>query len=131
MNARVLLAGLVLALCAASASLAQPPGVQRQVLERKAGPADGQEVLLVRVEIAPGAAAGRHSHPGIETGYVLEGEVVMEIEGESPRTLVPGDSYLIPAGRIHDVRAVGGRPARALATFVVERGKPLAAPAAR
>ena len=131
MNARVHLAGLVLALCAASASLAQPPGVQRQVLERKAGPADGQEVLLVRVEIAPGAAAGRHSHPGIETGYVLEGEVVMEIEGESPRTLVPGDSYLIPAGRIHDVRAVGGRPARALATFVVERGKPLAAPAAR
>jgi quercetin dioxygenase-like cupin family protein len=129
-NARVLLAVLALALYAASAPHAQPPGVQRQVLQRTAGPADGQEVLLVRVEIAPGAAAGRHSHPGIETGYVVEGEVLMEIEGEAPRTLVPGDSYLVPAGRIHDVRAVGARPARALATFVVERGKPLATPAA-
>lgn len=131
MSARVLLAGIALALCAASTPQAQSPGVQRQVLQRAAGPADGLEVLLVRVEIATGAAAGRHSHPGIETGYVVEGEVVMEIEGEAPRTLVPGDSYLVPAGRIHDVRAVGGRPARALATFVVERGRPLATPAAR
>jgi quercetin dioxygenase-like cupin family protein len=130
-NARVFLAGLALALCAATALHAQPPGVQRQVLERMAGPADGQEVLLVRVEIAPGAATGRHSHPGIETGYVAEGEVVMQVDGEAPRTLVAGDSYLIPAGRIHDVRVVGARPARALATFVVERGRPLATPAAR
>jgi quercetin dioxygenase-like cupin family protein len=129
-NARLLLAALALVPCAASAPHAQPPGVQRQVLQRAAGPAEGQEVLLVRVEIAPGAAAGRHSHPGIETGYVVEGEVVMEIEGEAPRTLVPGDTYLVAAGRIHDVRAVGGRPASALATFVVERGKPLATPAA-
>jgi quercetin dioxygenase-like cupin family protein len=131
MKARALLACLAVALSAASALQAQQTGVRRQVLQRTAGPADGLEVLLVKVEIAPGAAAGRHSHPGIETGYVVEGEVVMEIEGEAPRTLVPGDSYLVPAGRIHDVRAVGGRPARALATFVVERGKPLAAPAAR
>lgn len=130
MNARALLAGFALALCAASAPHAQPPGVQRQVLERAAGPVEGQEVLLVRVEIAPGTATGRHSHPGIETGYVVAGEVVMQIDGEAPRTLVPGDSYLIPAGRIHDVRVAGGRPARALATFVVERGKPLATPAA-
>jgi quercetin dioxygenase-like cupin family protein len=128
--ARTVLAGLALVLCAASAPRAQLPGVQRQVLERAAGPVDGQEVLLVRVEIAPGAATGRHSHPGIETGYVVAGEVVMQVDGEAPRTLVPGDSYLIPAGRIHDVRVVGGRPARALATFVVERGKPLATPAA-
>ncbi len=127
MRARALLAGL--ALCAAAAAHGQPPGVQRQVLQRAPGPSDGQEVLLVKVEIAPGAAAGRHSHPGVETGYVVEGEVVMEVDGEAPRRLFPGDSYLVPAGRIHDVRAVGARPARALATFVVERGSPLATPA--
>ena len=130
MNARALLAVLALALCAAPELQARPPGVQRQVLERMAGPAEGQEVLLVRVEIAPGESAGRHSHPGIETGYVVDGEVVMEVDGEAPRRLVAGDSYLIPAGRVHDVRATGPRPARALATFVVERGKPLAVPAA-
>ena len=124
------LAALALALLAAGTLHARPAAVQRQVLQRSAGPGEAQEILLVKVEIAPGASAGRHSHPGVETGYVVDGEVVMEIDGEAPRRLVPGDSYLVPAGRIHDVRAVGGRPARALATFVVESGKPLAAPAA-
>lgn len=129
MRPRALVA-LAPALLAALALHAQPAAVQRQVLQRSAGPVEGQEVLLVKVEIAPGASSGRHSHPGVETGYVVEGEVVMEVEGEPPRRLAPGDSYLVPSGRIHDVRAVGDRPARALATFVVERGKPLAIPAA-
>lgn len=124
------LAALALALLAAGTLHAQPAAVQRQVLQRSAGPGEAQEVLLVKVEIAPGASTGRHSHPGVETGYVVEGEVVMQVEGEAPRRLAPGDSYLVPAGRVHDVRAVGDRPARALATFVVERGKPLAIPAA-
>jgi quercetin dioxygenase-like cupin family protein len=128
LRARALI--LTFALCAAPAAWAQVPGVVREVLQRAPGPAEGQEVILVKVEIAPGASAGRHSHPGVETGYVVAGEVVMEVEGEAARRLVAGDSYLIPAGRVHDVRAAGGRPARALATFVVERGKPLAAPAA-
>ncbi|MCW5591811.1 MAG: cupin domain-containing protein [Burkholderiales bacterium] len=124
------LAALALALLAAGPLRAEPAAVQRQVLQRSPGPGEAQEVLLVKVEIAPGASTGRHSHPGVETGYVVEGEVVMQVEGEAPRRLVPGDSYLVPAGRIHDVRAVGERPARALATFVVERGKPLAIPVA-
>jgi quercetin dioxygenase-like cupin family protein len=121
---------VALCLPAALPAWAQSPGIQRQVLQR--APAEGGErdVLLVKVEIAPGAAAGRHSHPGIETGYVIEGEALMEIEGEAPRRLGPGDSYLIPAGRIHDARAVGNGPVRVLATFVVERGRPLATPAA-
>jgi quercetin dioxygenase-like cupin family protein len=127
-RARRVLAGLALAVLAAPAVHAQAPGIQRQVLQRAAVGAGEREVLLVRVELAPGAAAGRHSHPGVETGYVVEGEVVMEVDGEPPRRLVAGDSYLVPAGRIHDVRAVGERPARALATFVVERGKPIATP---
>lgn len=108
---------------------AQSPGIQRQVLQRAASAGGEHDVLLVRVEIAPGASAGRHSHPGIETGYVVEGEAVMELDGEPPRKLGPGDTYLVPAGRIHDARAVGPRPVTVLATFVVERGKPLATPA--
>ncbi|MCM2326284.1 MAG: cupin domain-containing protein [Lysobacter sp.] len=126
MRPAVLFAGLALAVATATA---QSPGIQRQVLQRAAGPDGGHEVLLVRIEIAPGAAAGRHSHPGVETGYLLEGEAVMEVDGEAPRRLGPGDTYLIPAGRIHDARAVGARPVTVIATFVVERGKPLATPA--
>ena len=128
MRAAVLLAALALALAAATAP-AQSPGIQRQVLQRTAEAGGEREVLLVRVEIAPGAAAGRHSHPGVETGYVLEGEAVMEVDGEAPRRLGPGDTYLVPAGRIHDARAAGARPVTVIATFVVERGKPLATPA--
>ena len=127
MRPRAILAAL--ALCAAWAASAQVPGVVREVLRRAPGPAEGQEVILVRVEIAPEAATGRHSHPGVEAGFVVAGEVVMEVEGEAPRRLAAGDSYFVPAGRLHDVRAVGDRPARALATFVVERGAPLAVPA--
>jgi quercetin dioxygenase-like cupin family protein len=123
-----LFAVLALALSATTAP-AQSPGIQRQVLQRTAEADGGREVLLVRIEIAPGAAAGRHSHPGVETGYLLEGEAMMEVDGEAPRRLGPGDTYSIPAGRIHDARAVGARPVTVIATFVVERGKPLATPA--
>ncbi len=128
MRPSVLLGVVALALAAATAS-AQSPGIQRQVLQRTAEPGGEREVLLVKIEIAPGAAAGRHSHHGVETGYLLDGEAVMEVEGEAPRRLGPGDTYLIPAGRIHDARAVGARPVTVIATFVVERGKPLATPA--
>lgn len=128
MRPSVLVGVLALALAAATAT-AQSPGIQRQVLQRTAEAGGEREVLLVRIEIAPGAAAGRHSHPGVETGYLLAGEAEMEIDGEAPRRLGPGDTYLVPAGRIHDARALGARPVTVIATFVVERGKPLATPA--
>ncbi len=129
MRASTRVGALVLALCALPA-VAQAPGIQRHVLQRGASEGGERDVVLVRVEIAPGAAAGRHSHPGIETGYLVEGEAVMEVDGEAPKRLGPGDTYLIPAGRVHDARAVGSRPVTVIATFVVERGKPLAVPAA-
>ncbi len=129
MRASTRVGGLALALGALLA-VAQGPGIQRQVLQRGASEGGERDVVLVRVEIAPGAAAGRHSHPGIETGYLVEGEAVMEVDGEAPKRLGAGDTYLIPAGRVHDARAVGSRPVTVIATFVVERGKPLAVPAA-
>lgn len=128
MKAAAAVAGLALALAAASA-LAQAPGIQREVLRRSVLEGGEREMLLVKVVIAPGAAAGRHVHPGIETGWLVEGEAEMEVEGEAPRRLAAGDSYLVPAGRVHDARAVGTRPVTVIATFVVERGKPLATPA--
>jgi quercetin dioxygenase-like cupin family protein len=112
---------------ASSIATAQAPGIKRTLMQRTdSGP--NQETILGLAEIAAGGAAGRHTHFGIEVGYVVEGTSILEIEGEAPRTLKAGDSYLIPAGRIHDAKA-GPSGAKVLATYVVEKGKPLATPA--
>lgn len=116
----------LLAACAAALALAQAPAIKRTIVQRGDVTADREAVLGI-AEIAAGGSTGRHTHPGIETGYVLEGTTVLAIDGEAPRTLKAGDSYFIPAGRVHDARAEGGT-ARVIATYVVEKGKPLASP---
>ena len=80
------------------------------------------------VELEPGTTAPRHTHPGEEIGYVLEGTVVVEIDGKPAATLTPGQHFLIPAGRIHNATNKGTASAKVLATYVVEKGKPLTTP---
>ena len=82
-------------------------------------------MIQARVEIDPGVASARHSHPGEEIIYVLEGALEYRVEGRPPVTLKPGDVLFIPAGTIHAAKNVGGGPAAELATYVVENGKPL------
>jgi quercetin dioxygenase-like cupin family protein len=79
-------------------------------------------------EIPGGVQSGRHTHPGEELGYVLEGPVIVEIDGQPARTLKTGEGFLIPAGRVHNSRNTGGGTARVLATYIVEKGKPVATP---
>lgn len=119
---------LVAAMLAASVALAQAPGIKRMILQRT-DVVSGHEAVLGKAEISPGGETGRHTHPGIETGYVLSGSTVLEIDGEAPKTLKAGDSYSIPAGKVHNAKAVGNDPAVVIATYVVEKGKPLASPA--
>lgn len=114
----------------AGIAIAQAPGIKRTLLQKGDVPAEGaREVVMGVAEIAAGGAAGRHFHNGPETGYVLEGTTLLEIDGEAPKTLKAGDSYFIPAGKIHDAKAHAGGAAKVLATYVVEKGKPLATPA--
>ena len=127
-QARIAVAILLASLLGTAATMAQAPGIKRTLLQRT-DVGDNREAILGLAEIAPGAAAGRHTHPGIEFGYVVEGSASLEIEGETPRLLKAGDSYMIPAGRIHDAKTVGDQPTKVLATYVVEKGKPLATPA--
>ena len=113
----------------AGIAIAQAPGIKRTVLQRGDVPAEGaREVVQALAEIAAGGATGRHSHNGPETGYVLEGSSLLEVDGDAPRMIKAGDSYFIPAGKIHDAKAQGGAT-KVLATYVVEKGKPLATPA--
>jgi quercetin dioxygenase-like cupin family protein len=115
-------------LTVASPAQDAPVGIKRTPLQKIAFP-DGYSTVMGLAEIAPGASSGRHTHPGLETGYILEGEVLMSVDGQPDRTLKAGDSYQIPAGVAHDVKAVGNGPSKALATYVVEAEKPLASPA--
>jgi len=128
---------LVLALVGAAAigagvdrvALAQQPGIKRTILLRTDDPgAPKYEAVMGVAEIAPGAMAGRHRHPGIEIGYVLEGSVTLEHEGQPAKVLKAGDSFKNEPG-VHNAKNTGTTPVRILAIYLVEKGKPLAEPA--
>lgn len=122
MAAVVLLAATGWALHAAGA---QRTGITRTDLQRHDLSAPGREVIQVRVDFAPGAKFGKHRHPGEEIVYVIAGRLEYELEGEPPVTLEAGEVLFIPAGAIHSARNVGSGSGAELATYLVEKGKPL------
>jgi len=107
------------------AARAQHAGIKRTDLQRHDLEMNGREAVQVRVDFDPGAAFGKHTHAGEEIIYVLEGSLEYQVEGKPPVTLKAGDVFFIPAGTIHAARNVGSSPAAELATYVVEKGKPL------
>jgi quercetin dioxygenase-like cupin family protein len=109
-------------------ALAQQPGIKRTILLRTDDPGSPMyEAVMGIAEIAPGAMAGRHRHPGVEIGYVLEGSVTLEHEGQPTKALKAGDSFKNEPG-LHNARNTGTTPVRILAVYLVEKGKPLAEP---
>ena len=110
-----------------------PAGASAQVKRTPVLTADvaapAHQAVVVRGEIDPGASAPRHSHPGDEISYVLEGEAELLIDGEPPRLVKAGEAFVIPAGKVHGARNPGGAPLRFVGVYVVEKGKPLATPA--
>jgi len=101
------------------------PGLWRTDLQRHDLSVPGREVVQSRVDIGPEAPLVRHTHPGEEIIYVLEGSLEYQIEGKPPETFNVGDALTVLAGVIHAVRNVGSGNAAELATYVVEKGKPL------
>ena len=104
---------------------AQQPGVTRNDLQRHDLSTPGREAVQAIVEVLPGMISPRHTHPGEEIIYVLEGALEYQVEGKPPVTLKPGDVLFIPAGTIHAARNVGSGIGSELATYFVEKGKPL------
>jgi quercetin dioxygenase-like cupin family protein len=113
----------------ALAAVAQNPGIQRTILQRQDLSIPGREAVVARVELAPGASAGRHTHTGEEISYVLDGEMDVLIEGRAPQHVKAGESFIIPAGAIHDAHNTGSSTLRLVGVYLVEKGKPLATPA--
>ena len=107
-------------------SQAQLAGTRRIDLQRHDLSVPGREVVQAIVEIEPGVTSARHTHPGEEIVYVLEGAPLeYQLEGKPPVTLKPGEVLFIPAGTIHSAKNVGNRKGAELATYIVEKGKPL------
>ena len=112
--------GLVLHLASA-----QQQGVKRTELQRHDLSVPGREVIQVRVDLDPGVTFPMHSHPGEEIIYVLEGVWEYQVEGKGAMTLKAGDVLFIPADTNHGAKNVGTGTGSELATYIVEKGKPL------
>jgi quercetin dioxygenase-like cupin family protein len=125
---KLLLGLTIVALAGAGVALAQQGGIKRTPLQKVEFP-DGYNTISGIAEIQPGGSAGRHTHPGIETGYLLEGEADLVVDGKPDQHLKAGDSYSIPAGVVHDAKVHGDKALKVLAIYVVDKTKPLASPA--
>ena len=119
---------LGLGLAASCLLLAQSTGIQRTVVKKADVSVPGREAVVVRVEFAPGASVGRHTHAGEEITYIMEGEAEILIDGQPPLKVKAGDGFVVPAGAKHDARNTGAAPLKAVAVYVVEKGKPITTP---
>ena len=129
---RTISAALVIAavagVCGVSALNAQQPGFTRKLMQDQELSAQDRHAVVAVAEFIPGGVAGKHTHPGEELGYVLEGTLLLEVEGRAPQTLKAGEVFFVEAGKVHDGKNLGTGPARVLATYIVEKGKPVATP---
>jgi len=108
-----------------------PPGFKRVVLLQHDMATPGREMVVARGEFAPGAMVPKHTHPGDESSYVLQGEVQLMVEGSPPKVAKAGEMFFVPAGTVHSAKNVGTAQALVLSTYVVEKGKPLATPVSK
>ncbi len=118
----------VVAFCAAGGVAAEPAGFVRIPLQTQDVCAPGKVAVQVRGEFDPGFGTGRHTHPGEELTYILEGEIELRVDGQPPRVVRAGETFFLPAGVVHEGINSGSTRTRVLATYVVEKGQPLAQP---
>jgi quercetin dioxygenase-like cupin family protein len=126
---RAIVAVIAACLIAAAQTSAAPLGIARKVLLQQDLAIPGYEVVLVEVTIAIGGREGRHSHAGTLVSHMLEGELTIEQEGQPTKLFKAGESFVIEPGRVHEGINKGTMPVKVLATFIVEKGKPLTTPA--
>ena len=104
------------------------PGVSLKFLEQMDGPIPGYMTVIVELEVAAGTAVGRHTHAGIESTYVVEGEAELVIDGQPHRVVHAGEAFQVPPNAVHSVK-IGDKNAKACSTLIAEKGKPLVIPA--
>lgn len=125
MNMRKIILAAAIAITASLSAQAQQKGVHRTDLQQHDLSIAGREAIQVQVDIDPGVTAPRHNHPGEEIIYVLKGTLEYQLDGKPPVTLKAGDVLFVPAGTPHSAKNVGTVVGSELATYIVEKGKPL------
>jgi len=105
-----------------------PAGFKRTELSRHDISMPNHEAVTARADFQPGAAVPKHTHPGEEVAYILEGELDLDVAGKPVQHLKAGDTFFLPAGTVHAAKNVGKGSAAVLSTYLVEKGKPLATP---
>jgi len=126
----------VVGLAIGGAALAQKPQnpslssspIKRTLIGKIEVPGSNYEVVTGMVEIAPGFKAGRHFHPGIVDATVIDGEFWLAIDGQPEKIYTAGQSLEVPNRAIHNEGAIGGKPAKLFAVYVVEKGEPMVNP---
>jgi quercetin dioxygenase-like cupin family protein len=103
----------------------QIPGFKRVELQRHDISTAGREAVMARGEFNVGGGTPKHTHPGEEVAYVLEGQLTVEVEGKPPVTLKAGDVFFVPGGTVHAAKNSGTTPAKIVSTYILEKGKPL------
>lgn len=122
----IILASLLLA----GAASAQTPPPKRTILQTAdVASSPAQETLFGTVEIAPGSGNAFHTHNGSEIGYVAQGRIRLEVKGQPPRELGPGESFMVPRGAVHRSVLLGTEPVKLINTWTVDKGVPLLVPA--
>jgi quercetin dioxygenase-like cupin family protein len=114
----------IIAVCSA-----QKPAAKFTELQRRDIPGTGREGVTTVAEIPPGATSARHSHPGEDFGYLMEGTIVLMVDGKPPITVRAGEVFFTERGQIHNARNIGTTTARAVDTYVIDKGKPGITPA--
>ena len=109
-------------------TFAQQDVITRTILQKTDFPGGQYATVMASVSILANSTVARHTHPGVETAYVLAGESDLLVEGQPPRHLKPGDSFQIPANTLHALQS-GPNPVTLIGTYVVDKDKPLASPA--
>ena len=124
---RAMLAAIAIAAACAQAQLT--PQVKRTIVLKQDMTLPGREAVMATIELPPGSAEGRHTHPAELYVYLIEGEIVLENEGQPDRVMKAGDAASVAPGRVHQALNRGSVTAKGVALFVAEKGRPLAAPA--
>ncbi len=126
---RRVLAVALASLSLASAAAAQPQLIHRETLQTRDVPSPTWRSQLMRVSVDKGGLVARHTHPGLEIGYIEQGQAEVKIKGRPDQALHRGDSFAVLADTPHSVQNAGPGELVILSTYVVDKSKPLATPA--
>jgi len=117
------------ALIAPGAAIGQASTFHKTTLQDQPFPGPAFHTVTIKTLVDPKGEVARHTHPGLEIGYVISGQARLIVTGQAPRLLSKGDSFAVPRDTVHELDNVGPGPLTVLSTYVVDAGKPVASPA--